>query len=48
MYADYVYMLKNKQIKYYGKLMIYNKNNIEDIFDINVSIFKDNNKTLIC
>lgn len=49
MYADYVYMLKDKQIKYYGKTNdILTKNNIKDIFDINVSIFKDNNKTLIC
>lgn len=42
-------MLKDKQIKYYGKTnVVLTKNNIKDIFDINVSIFKDNNKTLIC
>lgn len=48
LYSDYIFMLKNKKIKYNGKTNeILTKETIKDIFEINVSIYKENNKTLI-
>ena len=44
-YADYVFMLKDKKIKYFGKTKeILTPENIKDIFEVNVKIIEN----LIC
>lgn len=48
-YADYIFMMKNGKIKYFGNVEdIITKENIKDIFDINVSIIKNKGQTFIC
>lgn len=48
-YADYIFMMKNGKIRYFGNVEdIITKENIKDIFDINVSIIKNKGQTFIC
>ena len=48
-YADYIFMLKDKKIKYKGlPIEILSEDHIKDIYDINVKIIKENKNILIC
>lgn len=48
-YADYIFMLKDKKIKYKGlPIEVLSENNIKDIYDINVKIIKEDKNILIC
>lgn len=48
-YADYIFMLKDKKIKYKGlPSEILTEDYIKEIFDINVKILKENKNILIC
>lgn len=48
-YADYIFMMKNGEIKYKGlPSEILTENHIKEIFNVNVKITKENNKIFIC
>ena len=48
-YADYIFMMKNGEIKYKGlPLDVLTEDNIKEIFNVNVKIIKENNNILIC
>lgn len=48
-YADYIFMLKDKKIKYKGlPIEILSEGHIKDIYDINVKIIKEDKNILIC
>lgn len=48
-YADYIFMLKDKKIKYKGlPIEVLSEDNIKDIYDINVKIIKEDKNILIC
>ena len=48
-YADYIFMMKNGEIKYKGlPLDVLTEDNIKEIFNINVKIIKTNENILIC
>ena len=48
-YADYIFMLKDKKIKYKGlPIEVLSEDHIKDIYDINVKIIKEDKNILIC